>query len=568
MKMGVDFGSTFTTVSTYDEVKQNVESLVLMQGGTTCLPTVVAKNKKKQKYTYGVAAKGKTGNPNETVFKGFKILLPETAPSKIAQRGYTKEDTPERIAAMYLKYVLDLAMSSRKERSIEKLVICVPEIWNDGIGTLDGRRIVRDICMGLELGSGGEKAGIQNVQVVSEPTAASAYFAYNYLKSTGENYDGYVLLIDYGGGTLDITLTNVSVVKRENESWMMEIKTVERTGAGEHKDGEIGQAGIRYMEGVVKEAISRTGVVPVLDEEFYRMVNNLETCLLSQTIEIENLFQDNGLRDLEELLTPDENELMTDIYHGEDITVTYSLLVDVYDQVIRGALDEKLREMIHLMEVQGVDYRDTQQERFKIALVGGFCNFYLVKKQVEDLFGLSAMDRRTENIILHREDREQAVSLGAALLAADIVGICYTAPYSISVNRRVTSGDAIEYAFRYRQDITYNKPYFIRTPGGNKQIFIIPQGKIDNLVYNSGVEDRTAQVLTLKREFANLLSGVAKDMGLAAIGFSLDSSGVLSIHVLDYDEQEERFAGESRQVELGAINRMVDLDNVKWVFKR
>jgi len=568
MKMGVDFGSTFTTVSTYDEVKKNVESLVLMQGGTACLPTVVAKNKKREKYTYGVAAKGKTGNPNETVFKGFKILLPETDASKITERGYTQEDTPERIASMYLKHILELALSSRRERNIEKLVICVPEIWNDGIGTMDGRRIVRDICMGLELGAGPHKTGIQNVQVVSEPTAASAYFAYNYLQSTGENYNGYVLLIDYGGGTLDITLTNVSIVKRENDAWMMEIKTVERTGAGEHKDGEIGQAGIRYMEGVVKEAISRTGCELVLDEEFYRMVNNLETCLQSQTIEIENLFQDNGFRDLEELLTPDENELMTDIYHGEDITVTYSLLVEVYDQVIRGALDEKLREMIRLMEARGVDYRDTRQEQFKIALVGGFCNFYLVKKQVEDLFGLSAMDRRTENIILHREDREQAVSLGAALLAADVVGICYTAPYSISVNRRVASGDAIEYAFRYRQDITYNKPYFICAPDGCKRIFLIPQGKIENLVYNGGSEDRTAQILTLKKEFANLLSGVAKDMGLAAIGFSLDSSGVLSIHVLDYDDLEDRFAGESRQVELGAINRMVDLDNVKWVFER
>ena len=51
---------------------------------------------------------------------------------------------------------------------------------------------------------------VKHVQVVTEPEAASAYFAYHYEKETGKPFNGSLLLIDYGGGTLDITLTRIA----------------------------------------------------------------------------------------------------------------------------------------------------------------------------------------------------------------------------------------------------------------------------------------------------------------------------------------------------------------------
>ena len=61
---------------------------------------------------------------------------------------------------------------------------------------------------------------------------------------------------------------------------------------------------------------------------------------------------------------------------------------------------------------------------FKIALVGGFGNFYLVKRQIADKFKLGNNDRRQENILLDRAGCERAISLGAALLA----GGCHRYP--------------------------------------------------------------------------------------------------------------------------------------------
>ena len=56
-------------------------------------------------------------------------------------------------------------------------------------------------------------------------------------KKKKKNFDGRVLLIDYGGGTLDITLTRV-VSKGDS----MEVKVEKRDGAGENIDKEIGNA--------------------------------------------------------------------------------------------------------------------------------------------------------------------------------------------------------------------------------------------------------------------------------------------------------------------------------------
>ena len=54
MKLGIDFGSTYTAVAVYDENKEILEALLL--GGLTspCIPTLVAA--KKEKLEFGVVA--------------------------------------------------------------------------------------------------------------------------------------------------------------------------------------------------------------------------------------------------------------------------------------------------------------------------------------------------------------------------------------------------------------------------------------------------------------------------------------------------------------------------------
>lgn len=83
----------------------------------------------------------------------------------------------------------------------------------------------------------------------------SAYFSYNFKQETGRNFDGRLLLIDYGGGTLDLTLTDVETRPDKEGREGMEIRVLKRTGAGENEEGRIGQAGIAYMETLMEMAI-------------------------------------------------------------------------------------------------------------------------------------------------------------------------------------------------------------------------------------------------------------------------------------------------------------------------
>ena len=74
------------------------------------------------------------------------------------------------------------------------------------------------------------------------------------------------------------------------------------------------------------------------------------------------------------------------------------------------------------------------RDDFKIALVGGFCSYYLVRKQIADIYNLdpnSKIDLRVKNVSADKQ--EQAISLGAALLAAGKVVLKKTARYSIGI---------------------------------------------------------------------------------------------------------------------------------------
>ncbi len=93
------------------------------------------------------------------------------------------------------------------------------------------------------------------MQVISEPAAASAFFAHNFQKSTGKPFDGKILLVDYGGGTLDITLSDISPSKKNTEEQNIEIKVLERTGAGENQDGQVVKQVIIYMETLMKQRL-------------------------------------------------------------------------------------------------------------------------------------------------------------------------------------------------------------------------------------------------------------------------------------------------------------------------
>lgn len=557
---GIDFGSTYTTVSRYSETKQQINAITVGQA-VPYIPSVasLSEGKKKKKWSFGVAAKATTGKSAVKTFKAFKMLLSETDQKKLEAREYTSEYTPAVVASEFLGNLISNVATSQQDNHIGKLVVGAPEIWFKEVATIDSRSVLRDICRNID------GVQIDEVQVVSEPAAACAYFAYNFQLNRKRNYEGTILLIDYGGGTLDISLSKITTEQSNGENYM-EIRVIESNGAGECVDKEIGKAGIIYMEKVMEAAIARElEEVPERDSEFYEAVNALELELQTNTNDIKSTFEMWGIDDIESLEDEDFAEIP---YDGDLITVTYADLVNVYNQEIRGVLEEKLNEMRVFMHDHKINDMDKDQEDFKIAIVGGFGNFYLVRKQVEDKFLFSTHDRRTEDIIRTPSDCELAISYGASLLAAGKIRIKQTAPYSIGLFQTDLDGNpCLDYAFTYKQDIEYKKPYFPLDPETGEPVpTFIADDSIDKFVYNSGHTDATAIVVPLKAHIREKLTNIVKNQyRTAVIGFSMDSSEVVSIHVREYDLLTNEVSDVDNVIELTRYNDMFEMTKVKKV---
>lgn len=525
VNMGIDFGSTYTIISVYQQATDTPEAQIA-SNGSPYIPTLVAYKEEEEKYEFGFAAKAITGMRSTTLFKGFKMLLMEGNAAALSSRGYTAPFTPQWLTKYFLESSLRKVLSDLHQRQIDHLVVGVPEIWNEQMAEVDARVILRGILKEFDF--------VRDVQVVSEPAAATAFFTYNFKRITGSEYDGSILLVDYGGGTLDLTLTDVRSVNGS-----VEIKVLERTGAGENEDGKIGKAGIVYMETVMAEAIRQCGEfgdrLPKLDGRFFKAVDELEEHIQFRTGDIKAVFDTYGVDCLDDL-EPKKQRFTYIDYRGEYVPVTYQLLVDVYDRVIRPVLAEKLAYMKDYMDRNGIDYRNREQERFKIALVGGFGNFYLVKKQIEDTFKFSVKDMRLKNIIQKTDDKEKSISLGAALLAANVVSIRNSSPLSVGFfSQDANGGQHVNYAITHKQDIEYGKPYFSEDEAtGTPVRYLLTHGSLSQLVLNAGSGENTARLISLEPLLRQRLSRLTGQLGLVALGVSLDASGLLTLHIREY----------------------------------
>lgn len=581
MNLGIDFGSTYSTFATYNQTKQEVEAIALEEGESASIPSVVSILRQNQKVNCGKAAKERIGKKNARIFEAFKMLLNEDNQEMLRRRGYDEEYTPHWAAKTYLSSQVWLAMDRCNASSLENVVVCVPEIWCRGVRSLDGRSILHHIVeQELDL----KLSAAPKVRVVTEPEAASAFFAHNYQKATQKPFNGHLLLIDYGGGTLDITLTEVKSFANGN----MEIAYREGGGAGEnHPDrngnGTIGNAGIAYMQCVVELALRDAEMLAPTEQpdytapEFLAAVKDLESQLKSADgiRDIEDTFGSygSGYRDAAEILKDEAEEFSSIEYRDEDIPVTFQQLFRAYQMTIEQVLETELRRINELVKQRiGTDPCSpaiNQREDFKIALVGGFGSFYLVKKQIEDTYNLVV----NSNVIKHMgaKNKEQAIALGAALLAEGKVQLQKTARYSIGLCTQDNRGRKhICYGIHYLQTVETGKVYFLcfNNDPAKPRIYAHPQ--LDCfMIGNLRQEEKDGHgweygsLMRPKPEILRRLRSLPDD-GFWKIGFSMDENDVVSLHLLPaMSGTEER---KEITVPLDSYRNMFEMQEVHEVY--
>lgn len=524
--MGVDLGSTYSCFTVYDPQERNAYTKTDKEGMGGSVPSLVCIDDCGD-FLFGKDAKEQQFMEDVRLFRTFKMLLPEVHDEILKKWDYDKQYTPQIITQKFLDYYLK-SISKREtseDTSIEQLVICAPEIWSNSDEMRDGRPLLTDICSSLGY--------VKNVRVVSEPAAAAAYYAYNYIKETEEPYDGYILIIDYGGGTLDITLTDVKSTLQKDGTNATEIQIMAAVGAGENqKDGQVGSAGIAYMQALCTEIIRIAGGRDSENEEKrQKLFGQIETKLL----------QEKTISTIETGLILDEDAFASSQvfkvkYEDTVVDVTGGLLNLVYDQVIAPVLDKQLDAMIEIIERwkdfgehkqrKLENYTNKRADNFKIALVGGFGNFGLVEKQVEKKFSLAGSDKRRYQV--SADKKECAVALGAGLIAGGVIHIVYTADRSLGIQSFANEKIVYDWAFKCHERLIPGNIYFISHPDGSPVVYYNSEGRIETFAFAR--QDGNPSLLPLKQELKDKLAHLPSDE--SQYGFSLDHTGVYYFHVL------------------------------------
>lgn len=583
MKIGIDLGSTYSTISRYNSASGQVEALTLGEGEPPSIPSVVSLSKKGQ-FNCGKAAKDQIGKKTVRIFEAFKMLLNEPSQPMLAKRGYDRENTPREITRRFLSSLLRGVRQGYGdgEEGFEDVVICVPAIWTSRVRTLDGRGILRELLREEELGVPIRREG---VRVVTEPEAASAYFAYSYEKAAGKPFNGHLLLIDYGGGTLDITLTKVT----SSGNGVMEIQWEADGGEGEnHPDSEgnssIGSAGIAFMQCVVELALRDKGLLAEDQRMDYTApaavaaVKDLESQLKSaeRIRNIEETFGSYGsYRKMEKILKePAPREFYSLEYEeDDDVPVTYQHLFTAYRMTVEKVLDDEIAKINPKVKkyigADPCDPRAGRRDDFKIALVGGFGSFYLVKKQIADIYALDdeQVDLRTKNIAADK--REQAISLGAALLAEGKVHLHITAKYSIGLCTSDSSGMKLYYGILFHQTVEPGKAYFICYNGGDSESCgdrISYAGLKGIREFAFGFDERRnhGYTMELKKEMLERLEALPSK-NVWNCGFSMDQSEIITFHVVPSSDLGLPAQGEEIRIPLASYEELFDLSIPKEV---
>ena len=149
--------------------------------GGKAFPSVVALTKDGQLLVGEPARRQIVTNPDGTV-----IAAKRKMGSDFKFRVYGKEYTPQQISAFILQKIKKDAETFLGE-PVDKAVITVPAFFND-----NQRQATKDA---------GTIAGLEVVRIINEPTAAS--LAYGLDKA---EKDLKIMVFDFGGGTLDVTI--------------------------------------------------------------------------------------------------------------------------------------------------------------------------------------------------------------------------------------------------------------------------------------------------------------------------------------------------------------------------
>lgn len=283
-----------------------------------------------------------------------------------------KEYTPQQISAFILQKIKQDAEAFLGEK-VEEAVITCPAYFDD-----NQRTATKDA---------GEIAGFKVLRIINEPTAACLAYG---LEKAGREFK--ILVFDFGGGTLDVTLM---------EMW---------------KEGGfkvIATSGDTQLGGTDMDAVLVESIVSTFQRE--TLIDLRKDKLAMQRI---SEAAEKAKVELSSTLTTEINlPFITADANGPKhlaMTLNRAKLEELVRPIVdrcQGPLEQALKDATEAFKKEGIDF--SPQSIDKIIMVGGPTRMPIVQKFVEDYLG-----KKIERGV----DPMECVAMGAAIQGAIIKG--------------------------------------------------------------------------------------------------------------------------------------------------
>ena len=367
--IGIDLGTSNSAAAVMEGGKPSIvpsaEGITL---GGKAFPSYVALAKDGQLLVGEPARRQAISNPENTLY-AFKRKMGTDFKYKLQGKDYT----PQQLSAFILQKVKRDAEAYLGEK-VEKAVVTVPAYFDD-----NQRQATKDA---------GAIAGLEIVRLVNEPTAACLAYG---LDKSGQNQK--IMVFDLGGGTLDVTLMDMSSIDKDAT-----FEVVATSGDTQLGGTDMDNALIDFVAGEFKK---ESGIDLRSDK---LAATRLKEAVEKAKIELSNVMES-------EINLPYITQDSSGPKH-----LTMQLTRAKLEAIVKPIIDRCKGPVERALE----DARNNPKHSWKsvnditrIILVGGPTRMPIVQKFVEDFVG-----RKVERGI----DPMECVALGAAVQAAVLTG--------------------------------------------------------------------------------------------------------------------------------------------------
>jgi molecular chaperone DnaK len=488
--IGIDLGTSNSVVA------------VLLEGKPTVIPPAEGLNQYGKVIPSYVAFTEDGQRKVGQLAKKQAALYPENTVSNIKRKMGTdfkvkikgKEYIPQEISAFILQKIKQDAEEYIGEK-IEKAVITVPAYFND-----NQRTATKDA---------GSIAGLEVVRLVNEPTAAS--LAYGFDKISNEN--NKIMVYDFGGGTLDVTILDF-------DNGVFDVKST---------SGDT-QLGGTDMDEVILNYIA----------DDFEKKNNIDIRKNDEALERLREASENAKIELSNML---ETRIMLP-FLIKDKSLEYELTRAKLENLINPIVKRSETSMKQALD--DANFRPTDID--KIILIGGTTKIPFVQEFVENYIG-----KRAEKGI----DPMEAVATGAAVqggvLAGEVKGLALIDVTPLSLGTDVV-GDVMSVIIEKNTKIPTKKsgPYTTVQDNQVGIIFHVLQGENPIASNNENLG-----------EF--ILEGIRPapaGVPQVKVTFDIDASGIIHATAQDYD------TGRKVSITVKSSNRLSDteIQNLKAIY--